>query len=77
MDRADMVHENFLHRVAEQDLELSTGSLSLADIQGRGSVMHCISPTMWQRERLCLEPIARIRHDGSKRGAGVTRSSTS
>ena len=33
MDRADIVHENFLRRVAAQDLEPGTGSLSLADIE--------------------------------------------
>ncbi len=31
MDRADIVHENFLRRVAEQDLDFNTGSLSLAE----------------------------------------------
>jgi hypothetical protein len=31
MDRADIVHENFLRRVAEQDLSFNTGSLSLAE----------------------------------------------
>ena len=31
MDRADIVHENFLRWVAEQDLDFNTGSLSLAE----------------------------------------------
>ena len=31
MDHADIVHENFLRRVAEQDLDFNTGSLSLAE----------------------------------------------
>jgi 2-oxoisovalerate dehydrogenase E1 component len=32
MDRADIVHENFLRRVAEQEFGLGTGSSSLAEI---------------------------------------------